>query len=55
MTNEVKLSTGAVMKVYTPDGKQLPKLLEAFENGAKYICVGAEKFNSDSSEIVIKL
>jgi hypothetical protein len=44
LTKEVKLPTGAVLKVYTPDGKAL-KGLDDFEDGGKYVCAGAEKFN----------
>lgn len=46
MTKEVKLPTGAVMKVYTPDGKQI-KDLDGFEDEGKYIATGAEKLNKE--------
>jgi len=47
MTTELRLPTGPVMRVYTPDGKQLRKSFDAFETGGKYICCGAEKFLPD--------
>jgi len=44
MTKEVKLPTGAVLKVYAPDGKAV-KDMDSFEDGGKYIACGAEKLN----------
>ncbi len=52
MSKEVQLPTGAVNKVYTPEGKLL-KGLEDFQDGGKYICTaGSEKFDSESSNTV---
>jgi hypothetical protein len=44
MTRLVGLPTGAVRKVYTVDGKQVPTL-ESFVDGGRYICTGAEALN----------
>ncbi len=48
MTVDVRLPTGAVRQVFTPDGK-LIKSPEEFENEGKYICCGAEKLKQDLS------
>jgi hypothetical protein len=39
---------GPVMRIFTTDG-HLVNDLESLEDAGRYICVGAEKFNSDSS------
>ena len=54
LTKEVQLPTGPVMKVVTPDGK-LVKDLDSIEDGAKYICAGAEKLNKEMSMYDINL
>ena len=46
MTNLVKLPTGAVRQVFTPDGKSV-KDLDSFESGSNYIAAGAEKLKKD--------
>src|SRR5689334_19621240 len=49
MTNVMKLTTGAVLKVYTPDGKSI-KDFDGLEDGGRYICCGAEKFDKENSK-----
>eukprot|EP01112_Ceratiomyxa_fruticulosa_P002367 TRINITY_DN1248_c0_g3_i2.p1 TRINITY_DN1248_c0_g3~~TRINITY_DN1248_c0_g3_i2.p1 ORF type:complete len:267 (+),score=56.08 TRINITY_DN1248_c0_g3_i2:248-1048(+) len=46
MTKLVGLPTGAVRKVYTPEGRPI-KTLEEIEDGKKYVCCGAEPFNRE--------
>ena len=48
MTTIVKISTGAVRKVFTPTGKRLTEI-EHFKDGGKYICCGAEKIDRERS------
>lgn len=50
MTTQVKISTGAVRKVYTPDGKKI-KGIDEFEDEGKYICCGAEALMKDSCNL----
>ncbi len=51
LTKEVKLPTGAVMRLYSPDGKQV-KDLESLEDEARYVAVSAEKLNMELSKSI---
>ncbi len=42
VTDKVRIRTGAVRKMYKADGKTRVTKLEDLEDGASYLCTGAE-------------
>ena len=53
MNSQVKIVTGQVRKVYNPVGA-IVKSIDEFEEGAPYICAGAEKLNKELGKLLLK-
>lgn len=51
MNSQVKIVTGQVRKVYNPVGA-IVKSIDEFEEGAPYICAGAEKLNKELGKVL---